>query len=210
MMTQINKYPVTLDIDYSDKSDRLTAFFRLILVIPILIILGLVSGWESVDEERTRAIKWGIESGGILLIPTLLMILFCQKYPKWWYNFNVELIKFGTRVGAYVFLLRDDYPSTDEEQAVHINIPYPDVKNDLVNWMPLVKWFLAIPHLIVLCFLWIGAIFAVILAWFAILFTGTHPTGIFDFIVGVMRWTLRVEAYAIILTTDEYPPFSLS
>ena len=208
-MTQINKYPVTLDIDYSDKSDRLTAFFRLILVIPILIILGLVSGWESVDEERTRAIKWGIESGGILLIPTLLMILFCQKYPKWWYNFNVELIKFGTRVGAYVFLLRDDYPSTDEEQAVHINIPYPDVKNDLVNWMPLVKWFLAIPHLIVLCFLWIGAIFAVILAWFAILFTGTHPTGIFDFIVGVMRWTLRVEAYAIILTTDEYPPFSL-
>ena len=208
-MTQNNKYPVTLDIDYSDKSDRLTAFFRLILVIPILIILGLVSGWESVDEERTRAIKWGIESGGILLIPTLLMILFCQKYPKWWYNFNVELIKFGTRVGAYVFLLRDDYPSTDEEQAVHINIPYPDVKNDLVNWMPLVKWFLAIPHLIVLCFLWIGAIFAVILAWFAILFTGTHPTGIFDFIVGVMRWTLRVEAYAIILTTDEYPPFSL-
>lgn len=209
-MIQINKYPVTLDIDYLDKSDRLTAFFRLILVIPILIILGLVSGWESVDEERTRAIKWGIESGGILLIPTLLMILFCQKYPKWWYNFNVELIKFGTRVGAYVFLLRDDYPSTDEEQAVHINIPYPDVKNDLVNWMPLVKWFLAIPHLIVLCFLWIGAIFAVILAWFAILFTGTHPTGIFDFIVGVMRWTLRVEAYAIILTTDEYPPFSLS
>ncbi len=209
-MTQINKYPVTLDIDYSDKSDRLTAFFRLILVIPILIILGLVSGWESVDEERTRVVKWGIESGGILLIPTLLMILFCQKYPKWWYNFNVELIKFGTRVGAYVFLLRDDYPSTDKEQAVHINIPYPDVKNDLVNWMPLVKWFLAIPHLIVLCFLWIGAIFAVILAWFAILFTGTHPTGIFDFIVGVMRWTLRVEAYAIILTTDEYPPFSLS
>ena len=210
MMTQNNKYPVTLDIDYSDKSDRLTAFFRLILVIPILIILGLVSGWESVDEERTRAVKWGIESGGILLIPTLLMILFCKKYPKWWYNFNVELIKFGTRVGAYLFLLRDDYPSTDEEQAVHINIPYPDVKNDLVNWMPLVKWFLAIPHLIVLCFLWIGAIIAVILAWFAILFTGTHPTGIFDFIVGVMRWTLRVEAYAIILTTDEYPPFSLS
>jgi hypothetical protein len=210
MMAQNNKYPVTLDIDYSDKSDRLTAFFRLILVIPILIILGLVSGWESVDEERTRAVKWGIESGGILLIPTLLMILFCKKYPKWWYNFNVELIKFGTRVGAYVFLLRDDYPSTDEEQAVHINIPYPDVKNDLVNWMPLVKWFLAIPHLIVLCFLWIGAIIAVILAWFAILFTGTHPTGIFEFIVGVMRWTLRVEAYAIILTTDEYPPFSLN
>ncbi len=209
-MPQDNQYPVTLDIDYSDKSDRLTAFFRLILVIPIFIILGLVSGGESVDEERTRAIKWGIESGGLLIIPTLLMILFRQKYPKWWYNFNVELVKFGTRVGAYVFLLRDDYPSTDEEQAVHISIPYPDAQNDLVNWMPLVKWFLAIPHVFILCFLWIGAVFAVILAWFAILFTGSHPKGIFDFIVGVMRWSLRVEAYALLLTTDEYPPFSLS
>jgi hypothetical protein len=209
-MPQDNKYPVTLDIDYSDKSDRLTAFFRLILVIPIFIILGLVSGWESVDEERTQAVKWGIESGGILIFPTLLMILFRQKYPKWWYNFNVELVKFGMRVGAYIFLLCDDYPSTDEEQAVHIDIPYPDAKKDLVNWMPLVKWFLAIPHVIVLCFLWIGATIAVILAWFAILFTGTHPKGIFDFIVGVMRWSLRVEAYALLLTTDEYPPFSLS
>ncbi len=209
-MPQDNQYPVTLDIDYSDKSDRLTAFFRLILVIPIFIILGLVSGGESVDEERARAIKWGMESGGLLIIPTLLMILFRQKYPKWWYNFNVELVKFGTRVGAYVFLLRDDYPSTDEEQAVHIDIPYPDAKQDLVNWMPLVKWFLAIPHVIVLCFLWIGAIIAVILAWFAILFTGTHPKGIFDYIVGVMRWSIRVEAYALLLTTDEYPPFSLS
>ncbi|MCJ7802261.1 MAG: DUF4389 domain-containing protein, partial [Candidatus Marinimicrobia bacterium] len=110
---------------------------------------------------------------------------------------------------AYIFLLRDDYPSTDEEQAIHINIPYPNVKKDLVNWMPLVKWFLAIPHVIVLCFLWIGAIIGIIIAWFAILFTGTHPKGIHDFIVGVMRWSLRVEAYAIILTTDEYPPFSL-
>ncbi len=209
-MPQNNNYPVTLDIDYSDKSDRLTAFFRLILVIPILIILGLVSGGESVDNEGIRAIKWGIELGGLLIIPTLLMILFRQKYPKWWYNFNVELVKFGTRVGAYIFLLCDDYPSTDEEQAVHINIPYPDVKKDLVSWMPLVKWFLVIPHVIVLCFLWIGAFIAVILAWFAILLTGTHPKGIHDYIVGVMRWSLRVEAYAIILTTDEYPPFSLS
>ena len=209
-MPQNTNYPVTLDIDYSDKSDRLTAFFRLILVIPIFIILGLVSGGESVDEERTRAIKWGIESGGLLIIPTLLMILFRQKYPKWWYNFNVELVKFGTRVGAYVFLLRDDYPSTDEEQAVQISIPYPDAKKDLVNWMPLVKWLLAIPHVFILCFLWIGAVFAVILAWFAILFTGVLPKGIFDYIVGVMRWSLRVEAYALLLTTDEYPPFSLS
>ena len=209
-MTQDKKYPVTLDIDYSDKSDRLTAAFRIILIIPIFIILALISGTNSTDEESARAARWGIESGGLLIIPTMLMILFRQKYPKWWYNFNIELTKFATRVGAYFFLLRDEYPSTDEEQAVHINIPYPNVEKDLVNWMPLVKWFLAIPHVLVLCFLWIGAIIAVIIAWFAILFTGTHPKGIHDYIVGVMRWSLRVEAYALLLTTDEYPPFSLS
>ena len=209
-MPQNNKYPVTLDIDYSDKSDRLTAFFRIILVIPILIILGLVTGYENIDDNSTNTVKWGVTAGGMLIIPTLLMILFRQKYPKWWYNFNVELTKFSMRVCTYLFLLRDEYPSTDEEQAVHINIPYPNVEKDLVNWMPLVKWFLAIPHVIVLCFLWIGAIIAVIITWFAILFTGTHPKGIHDYIVGVMRWSLRVEAYALILTTDEYPPFSLS
>ena len=208
-MPQNKKYPVTLDIDYSDKSDRLTVFFRLILVIPILIILGLLLD-NNVGPECGEYVNERTYGIGLIFIPTLLMILFCQKYPKWWYNFNVELIKFGTRVGAYVFLLRDDYPSTDEEQSVHINIPYPDVKKDLVNWMPLVKWLLAIPHVIVLCFLWIGAIIAVIIAWFAILFTGTHPKGIHDYIVGVIRWSLRVEAYAILLTTDEYPPFSLS
>ncbi len=208
-MPQNNKYPVTLNIDYSDKSDRLTAFFRIILAIPILIILGLVAGYENVDENTTNAVKWSVAAGGIIVVPTLLMILFRQKYPKWWYNFNVELTKFCMRVGTYILLLRDEYPSTDEEQAVHITIPYPDVKNDLVNWMPLVKWLLAFPHVIMLGFLWIGAIIAVILAWLAILFTGTHPKGIFDYIVGVMRWSLRVEVYALLLTTDEYPPFSL-
>ncbi|MCK4903100.1 MAG: DUF4389 domain-containing protein [Candidatus Marinimicrobia bacterium] len=208
-MPQNNKYPVTLDIDYSDKSDRLTAFFRLILVIPILIILGLLLD-NNVGPEYGEYVNERTYGVGIIFIPTLLMILFRQKYPKWWYNFNVELTKFGTRVGAYIFLLRDEYPSTDEKQSVHINIPYPNVKKDLVNWMPLVKWFLAIPHVIILCFLWIGAIIAVILAWFAILFTGTHPKGIHDYIVGVIRWSLRVEAYAILLTTDKYPPFSLT
>ncbi len=208
-MPQNNKYPVTLDIDYSDKSDRLTAFFRLILVIPILIILGLLLD-NNVGPEYGEYVNERTYGVGIIFIPTLLMILFRQKYPKWWYNFNVELTKFGTRVGAYIFLLRDEYPSTDEKQSVHINIPYPNVKKDLVNWMPLVKWFLAIPHVIILCFLWIGAIIAVILAWFAILFTGIHPKGIHDYIVGVIRWSLRVEAYAILLTTDKYPPFSLT
>ena len=209
-MPQNKKYPVTLEVDYSNKSDRLTAAFRIILIIPIFIILMLVSGGASWDEEVNETARWSVAAGGVLVIPALLMILFRQKYPKWWYNFNIELTKFATRVGAYFFLLRDEYPSTDEEQSVHIAIPYPNVEKDLVNWMPLVKWFLAIPHVIVLCFLWIGAIIAVIIAWFAIVFTGVHPKGIHDYIVGVMRWSLRVEAYALLLTTDEYPPFSLS
>ena len=150
-MPKENKYPVTLDIDYSDKSDRLTAAFRIILIIPIFIILALITGYSSIDEENTRNINWSIQATGAIILPTILMILFRQKYPKWWYNFNVELIKFATRVGAYFFLLCDEYPSTDEEQSVHINIRYPNVKEDLVNWMPLVKWFLAIPHIIILC-----------------------------------------------------------
>ena len=207
-MAQDKKYPATLDIDYSDKSDRLTAFFRLILVIPIMIILGLLID-NNVGPECGEYVDEASYGVGLIVLPTLLMILFRQKYPKWWFNFNVELVKFTTRVFAYIFLLRDEYPSTDEEQAVHIDIKYPNVEKDLTNWMPLVKWFLAIPHVFVLCFMWIGAVIAIVVAWFAILFTGTHPKGIHEFIVGVMRWSLRVEAFAILLTTDEYPPFSL-
>jgi hypothetical protein len=139
----------------------------------------------------------------------MLMLVFKQKYPRWWFDWNIALTRFGTRVGAYLALLRDEYPSTDEDQAVHIEIPYPDAKKDLNRWLPLVKWFLAIPHYIVLFFLGIAAIFVVIVAWFAILFTGRYPKGLFDFVVGVMRWSLRVSAYAALLTTDEYPPFTL-
>jgi hypothetical protein len=91
---------------------------------------------------------------------------------------------------------------------VHIGIPFPDVKNDLKPGMPLVKWFLAIPHLFILFFLGFAAAFCVFLAWFAILFTGRYPRSLFDFVVGVFRWSLRVTAYAFLLTTDRYPPFS--
>ena len=144
-----------------------------------------------------------------MFLPTLLLILFRQKYPRWWFNFALELLRFDTRVMSYLFLLRDEYPSADEEQAVHVEVPYPDATRDLNRWLPLVKWFLAIPHYIVLFFLYIAVIVVVIVAWFAILFTGRYPRGIFTFVVGVMRWELRVVAYAFLLTTDRYPPFSL-
>jgi len=209
MVETSNGYPVSLSIDYPEKLNRLTTFFRIFTVIPIFIILSLLSGGSS---------QWGGDGGwgyqyataGVVVLPLVLMLLFRQKYPKWWFDWNLALIKFSTRVEAYISLLRDEYPSTDEEQAVHIEIPYPNAKEDLNRWLPLVKWLLAIPHYIVLFFLGIAAIVSIVIAWFAILFTGRYPKGLFDFVVGVFRWCLRVVVYAFLLTTDRYPPFSLS
>jgi hypothetical protein len=209
-MAEVKKpYPASLSVDYPDRElNRLTSFFRLIVTIPIAILLCLVSGsvfrW---GEDRGWIVFFS--TGGVLFLATMLMLVFKQKYPRWWFDWNMALTRFSARVACYLALLRDEYPSTDEEQAVHIEIPYPDVKKDLNQWLPLVKWFLAIPHYIVLFFLGIAAIFVVIMTWFAILFTGRYPKGFFDFVVGVMRWSLRVMAYAALLTTDEYPPFTL-
>jgi hypothetical protein len=202
-------YPVSLSVDYPDRElNRLTSFFRLIVIIPIAVLLCLVSGavWESGEGQQWVV---NLSAGGVLFLATMLMLVFKRKYPRWWFDWNIALTKFGARVGAYLALLRDEYPSTDEDQAVHIEIPYPDARKDLNQWLPLVKWFLAIPHYIVLFFLGIAAIIVVIIAWFAVLFTGRYPKGLFDFVVGVMRWSLRVMAYAALLTTDEYPPFTL-
>ena len=203
-------YPVTLTIDYPDRSlNRLTTFFRIFTLIPIVIILALVSG-GTFDWGATTNWTWLFAMGGTLVLPIVLMILFRQKYPKWWFDWNIALTKFSIRVGTYIGLLTDVYPSTDEEQAVHLEIPYPDVPKDLSRGLPLVKWFLAIPHYFVLFFLGIAAIVCVVIAWFAILFTGRYPRGLFDFVVGVCRWALRVNAYAFLLTTDRYPLFSLN
>jgi hypothetical protein len=216
-MTQSDvPYPVTFSVDYPDRElNRLTTFFRLLTVIPIGIVLAFVSGggWGGPggigDAGGDTRYTLAISGGGLLFAAPLVMILFRQKYPRWWFDWNLQLLRFTNRVGAYLALLRDEYPSTDEEQAVHLEIAYPDAKNDLNRWLPLVKWFLAIPHYVVLLFLVIAAIVVVIIAWFAILFTGRYPQGLFDFVVGVIRWSIRVEAYALVLTTDRYPPFSL-
>jgi hypothetical protein len=218
-MTNTTDYAARLELDYPEKLDRLTTFFRIIWIIPIAIILGLISGaGETVTNtvflnqagevvKTTRDTAGGLASG--LTAAIALMIIFRQRYPRWWFDFSRELTRFGGRVGAYLFLLTDQYPSTVEEQSVHLEIDYPDVENDLNRWMPLIKWLLAIPHYIALFFLAIGAVFAALIAWFAILATGQYPRALFDFIVGVGRWGLRVDAYAFLLVTDVYPPFSL-
>src|SRR5438128_9865109 len=149
-------------------------------------------------------------AGGLLFFGPLLMILFRRKYPRWWYDWNLELQRFTNRVVAYVVLMDDRYPATDQQQGVHLDYVYPDASRDLNRWLPLVKWFLAIPHFIVLAFLWIALIVVVIIAWFAILFTGRYPKSMFDFVEGVIRWGARVVAYAFVLVTDRYPPFALT
>ena len=217
MVTQAESYPARLDIDYPEKLDRFSTFFRLIWIIPIAIIASLLSATSNstvmVVTETGKAVSQATSSGGGivagLFAATLLMIVFRQRYPRWWFDFGRELARFSMRVGAYLALLTDQYPSTVDEQSVHLEIDYPDVEQDLNRWLPLVKWLLAIPHYIVFAFLAIGAIFAVFIAWFAVLFTGRYPRGLFDYVVGVGRWGLRIQAYAILLVTDRYPPFSL-
>src|SRR6266545_982535 len=202
-------YPLTYSVDYPDRElNRLTTFFRLFTAIPIAIVICTVSGGSySTGYNDTGATV--AAAGGFLVLAPLLMILFRQKYPRWWFDWNRELARLTARVHVYFSLLTDQYPSTDDQQSVHLEIVYPDAENDLARGMPLVKWLLAIPHYIILFFLLIAAVVSVIIAWFAILFTGRYPRSLFDFIVGVYRWALRVAAYAFLLVTDRYPPFSL-
>jgi hypothetical protein len=203
-------YPVQFSIDYPDRPlDRVRTAFRLVVAVPILILLGAVSG-ETWQLGSDRGGDTAAAAGGLLFLGPLLMILFRQKYPRWWFDWNLELQRFGNRVVAYLALTNDRYPATDDEQSVHLDFPYPDVARDLNRWLPLVKWLLAIPHYVVLFFLWVAAVVAVIVAWFAILFTGRYPRGLFDFVEGVLRWHNRVMGYAFLLVTDVYPPFRLA
>ena len=207
---QASAYPVQLSVEYPDRDlDRLTTAFRLIWAIPILILVATIEGDPSSGWDTHGGQSVALSGTALLFVPPLLMILFRQKYPRWWFDWNLELLRFTNRVCVYVGLMDDRYPSTDEQQSVRLELPYPDAKNGLNRWLPIVKWALAIPHFIVLFFLSIGAFFAVVGAWFAILFTGRYPRGLFDFVLGVLRWWNRVIAYAFALVTDEYPPFRL-
>ncbi len=212
MPSTVPEYAARLRVDYPPEHNRVTTLFRVVLFIPIAVVIGVLTAGvtRTVYDQSGQVVS--TTSGGItagLFTATVLMILFRQRYPRWWFDFALELTRFGARVCAYLALLTDRYPSTVDEQSVHLEIDYPEVERDLNRWLPLVKWLLAIPHFIVLFFLFVAAFFVTLLAWLLILVTGKYPRGLFDFVVGVGRWALRVQAYAILLVTDRYPPFSL-
>jgi Domain of unknown function (DUF4389) len=206
----MSAYPLDFSVEYPDRElNRLTTGVRIFTVIPIAIVLASIGGYTGQYGANGESATVAVGGTGLLFLPPLLMIVFRQKYPRWWFDWNLELLRFTNRVGVYVALMSDRYPSTDERQYVELGVAYPDARDGLNRWLPLVKWLLAIPHYIVLAFLYLGALFAVIAAWFAILFTGRYPRGLFDYVEGVVRWHNRVVAYAYILVTDEYPPFRL-
>jgi hypothetical protein len=203
-------YPVRFAVEYPDRPlNRMTTGVRIFTVIPIAIVLAAIGGYSATYGNAAQTTTVAIGGTGLLFLPPLLMILFRQKYPRWWFDWNLELLRFTNRVGAYFALLDDRYPSTDEQQSVRLELDYPDAKEGLNRWLPLVKWLLAVPHYVVLFFLTIGAVFAAIGAWFTILFTGRYPRGLFDYIEGVIRWHNTVVGYTFILVTDRYPPFQL-
>ena len=203
-------YPVEFSVEYPDRDlNRLTTFFRLFTVIPIALVAAAI-------VERGYGDYWYVNLAyvagagmGLIGLPTGLMILFRKKYPRWWFDWNLELMRFVARIGIYSALMDDRYPSTDEQQSVHLDFPYPDVERDLGRWMPVFKWLLLIPHYIALFFVFIALVLVLVIAWFAILFTGRYPRSLFQFSEGVHRWYYRVIAYGFALVTDRYPPFGL-
>jgi len=187
-------YPVTVDIAPPAPQSRLTVLFRIVMVIPHQIVLNFL----QIAGEVITLIAW-------------FAILFTGKYPAGMFGFVVGYLRWSTRVGAYSALLTGVYPpfALDEAAAYPIRIsvqPQLEGRNRLTVFFRLL---MVIPHVIVLALVSIVAALALIAGWFVALFTGIVPEGIHNFVAGVSRWSVRVNAYALLLT-DEYPPFSMS
>ena len=209
MASSQSDYPVQFSVDYPDRPlNRLTTLFRIIMVIPILVVAVLIPGF--INSGQFGGSEQLAISIPLVWLPLVLILVFRQKYPRWWFDWNLELSRFVYRIEVYFMALRDEYPSTDEHQAVHLDIDYPNAETDLNRWLPLIKWLLAIPHYIVLAILSIFALIAVVLGWMMVVITARYPRALFDFVVGVIRYGARVQAYAYMLTTDRYPPFSIN
>lgn len=191
-MPEYADYAARLDVNYPGRSNRLTVLIRLILAIPVIIIVGLING------TRIMQLVW------LLVVLALLIV---KRYPEILWTVQSWFAVFSTRTTLYIDLLADGYPWNDDP-TVRIELDEPD-GSQLSRFLPLIKWLLALPHYIVLALLGIVAFVCIVLAWLAILITGSYPAPLFNFVLGVNRWGFRVNAYVFVLNTDRYPPFSL-
>ena len=196
-MTTEPSYPVRFEVEYPERLSRLSTAFRIFFFIPVAIFLVLLGG----DEARGA----GAAGGGVVLA-IWAAVLVRQYVPHWMFDFQVALMRFEVRAGGYLALLTDQFPAFEGEYPINFDVRYPD---RLSRWKVAIwKIITSIPHFIILSFLFLAALVVVVIAWFAILFTGRYPRGLHGFVAGVFRWSLRVQAYIFSLT-DEYPPFSL-
>jgi len=194
-----NQIETQIDVTLTERN-RVTALFRLILVVPMAIfVASFAPAWSNNTDS------WSV---GLLVFPVALTLVFRQVYPSYLLTFNEALLSLQTRVDAYVLLLTDEYPSIEENDVVSVTFPEVDAKA-LSRWLPLIKWFIAIPlYLLGVAYI-IYAAFLTLFAWFSILFTGNFPEFCAEGIVGVIAYWNRVVGYALVLVTDEYPTFSL-
>ena len=194
-----NQIETQVDVTLTERN-RVTALFRIILVVPMAIfVASFAPNWSNNSDS------WTI---GLLILPVALAIVFRQVYPSYLLTFNEALLSLQTRVDAYVLLLTDEYPSIEDNDVVSVTFPEVDAKS-LNRWLPLVKWFLAIPLYLVGIAYIIYAAFLTLFAWFSILFTGNYPEFCAEGVVGTIAYWNRVVGYALVLVTDEYPSFSL-
>jgi hypothetical protein len=178
------------DVAYPPRLSRGLIFVKWLLAIPHYVVLYL----------------YGVAVGVITFV-AWFAILFTGRYPRAMFEFTEGYLRWNANVFGYVYLLRDEYPPFSDRDGVYpvrFAIEYP---NRLSRWKIFLKWLFVIPHVVVLFFLWVAAAACTVIAWFAILFTGRYPRGLFGFVVGVYRWSARVNTYLYLLT-DHYPPFT--
>jgi len=196
-----NQIETQIDVSLTERN-RLTAFFRLILVVPAFIFISSFAPTASFSDDGSAILA------GLLALPAALAIVVRQVYPSYVLAFNEAVLSLQTRVDAYLLLLSDQYPSIEENDVVSVTFPEVDAKQ-LNRWLPLVKWLLALPLYLVGIVYFIYAALLTLLGWFSILFTGNYPEVCAEGVVGTIAYWNRVAGYAFLLVTDEYPTFSL-
>lgn len=194
-----NSVEITVDADLGPRK-RLSVFFRPLLLLPVVILLSLLGGSSLSDDS-----SWG----STVFLALALIVIFTGTYPTWLLTFIHGLQAFELKIGAYALLLRDEYPSLADRPFAQVLYPNIEGGARLKRFMPLVKWFLAIPHYVVLLLTGIAVFLLTVLAWFSILFTGRYPTSFLPFVVGWLKYYNRVVGYAFTLVTDQYPQFRL-